>query len=414
MKKVLIVSYYYPPLGGVGIVKVLGNTRYLPELGWQTTVLCVRPDKDNRTSSLSGIPAAKRIFAARLRFTALTIRVLAKLRLDARQGFLLPDNYIDWFLPAYRAGCSELRRQKYDMIYATVPPYTCGLVAACLSHRSGLPLVVDIRDPWLDRTQPGREHRTRLHRRLDFALERYVVQRARKLTFIYQIGLDQYTRRYPDRAKDMVIVRPAFDFAREGCPRASPLLGKVTLAYAGHVYPPYAALRRLAQLLSGILKQGLNLTLGLWGCDDIPIARRIIETEGIADHVVWGKLLSLSEIFTIERSVTANIILLDFKTVPTKLYELLAAGRKIIYLGPPVEEQRSLLARYSAHHLCLGHIGSEPTRADIHRLARFLIKPDDPVIVAEKMKLVRDELSAMAQTRKLAALFDEALPPGPS
>jgi hypothetical protein len=327
--------------------------------------------------------------------------------LDARRGLILPDNFIDWFIPACFAGRQELQRQTYDLVYVTVPPYTSGLVAACLAQHSGLPLVLNIRDPWLDRTAPGQQHRTRMHRRLDYLLERYVVNTARKLTFIYQIGLDQYRRRYPRRSDDMTIIRPAFDFARlnGNPPRNSS--GKITLAYAGHIYSPYSAMKTLAKLLAGCRRHGLDFTLGLWGCDDIPMARKIISDEGLTDHVTWGGMRSLKEIYAIQQGVSANVILLDFKTVPTKLYELLAAGRKIVYIGPRVEDQEAILERYSAHYLCLNSNGSLPPQTDIDRLVQFLNSPEDAAQIDQKQDLVEKELSARAQTGRLAAIFEE-------
>jgi len=412
MRRILIVSYHYPPLGGVGIVQVLGTTRYLPEFGWEPTVLCAKPDINSDVDLANKTSAVSRVFARRFPFASTFMKALAKLRLDARRGLVLPDNFIDWFIPAYRAGRRALRRNHYDLIYATVPPYTSGLVAASLSRQSGVPFVLNIRDPWLDRTQPGQEHLTRLHRKLDSALERYAVDTARKLTFIYQIGLDQYRLRYPDRAHQMNIVRPAFDFERANGKPAARLPGKVTLAYAGHVYPPYDAMRTLAKLLAGCLRRGLDFTLGLWGCDQIPMAHRIVSEEGITDHVFWGETVSLREIFSIEREVTANVVLLDFKTVPTKLYEVLAAGRKILYVGPPVEDQETLLERYSNQYLCLGCNGTAPSQEEIDQLIRFLTAPDDPVKINSKKKLVEKELSAQAQTARLAAILDEVVEVG--
>jgi len=118
--------------------------------------------------------------------------------------------------------------------------------------------------------------------------------------------------------------------------------------------------------------------------------------------------LSLKEIFSIERGVTANIILLDFKTVPTKLYELLAAGRRIIYVGPKVADLETLLERFSIRYICFEAAGSTPTKSDVLSLCEFLSEPDDPDVMKQRGQLVIDELSARVQTQRLAAIFDKA------
>jgi hypothetical protein len=41
MKKVLIVTYYFPPSGGPGVQRVLKLVKYLPQFGWHPVVLTV-------------------------------------------------------------------------------------------------------------------------------------------------------------------------------------------------------------------------------------------------------------------------------------------------------------------------------------------------------------------------------------
>ncbi|MBE0585718.1 MAG: glycosyl transferase family 1, partial [Desulfofustis sp.] len=43
MKKVLVIAYYFPPLGGSGVQRVLKFVKYLPQFGWQPTVLTIGP-----------------------------------------------------------------------------------------------------------------------------------------------------------------------------------------------------------------------------------------------------------------------------------------------------------------------------------------------------------------------------------
>src|SRR5262245_46042997 len=108
MKKVLIVAYEYPPLARVAIVKVLGTTRYLPEFGWEPTVLCARPGhKSHMTEPANEDPVTARIVVKHPPLAPFAIRVLEKLSLGARRGLILPDNYVDWLLPACWAGRRE-------------------------------------------------------------------------------------------------------------------------------------------------------------------------------------------------------------------------------------------------------------------------------------------------------------------
>ncbi|RMD96362.1 MAG: hypothetical protein D6814_11545, partial [Calditrichaeota bacterium] len=43
MKKILLISYYFPPLGMGGTQRMASFARYLPQFGWQPVVLTVKP-----------------------------------------------------------------------------------------------------------------------------------------------------------------------------------------------------------------------------------------------------------------------------------------------------------------------------------------------------------------------------------
>src|ERR1051325_79447 len=44
MKRLLVIAYFYPPLAGGGVHRVLGFTRHLPRHGWSCTVVCAGAD----------------------------------------------------------------------------------------------------------------------------------------------------------------------------------------------------------------------------------------------------------------------------------------------------------------------------------------------------------------------------------
>ena len=68
MKKVLIVTYYFPPSGGPGVQRVLKFVKYLPEFGWQPVILTVQdgdyPARDE--SLLNEIPDHARVYRTKI------------------------------------------------------------------------------------------------------------------------------------------------------------------------------------------------------------------------------------------------------------------------------------------------------------------------------------------------------------
>ena len=167
-KRVLIVSYLFPPTGGVGVLRVTKFTKYLPEFGWQPSVLTVaNPSVPLFDESLTkDIPPQTIIRQARtfepgygLKGAvsagkgAGSVKGLAKTLVGSavrRVGSLLlqPDPQILWKPCAVRAGLQLLREVPHDVILVSGPPFSGFLVGAALARKTRLPLILDYRDEW--------------------------------------------------------------------------------------------------------------------------------------------------------------------------------------------------------------------------------------------------------------------------
>ncbi len=197
LKRVLAVSYVFPPVGGAGVQRLTKFVKYLPEFGWQSTVLtAARPSVPVFDASLiDDIPQTTRVVKARTlepayavkRWVATTrgkgqpstqdqravpagatsTRFSNRLRSavestfrDAANLVLQPDPQILWRRNAVKAGLEILRGERYDVILASAPPFSTFLVAQELGRRTGLPLVLDYRDEWTT-SQTHEENRPR-------------------------------------------------------------------------------------------------------------------------------------------------------------------------------------------------------------------------------------------------------------
>lgn len=173
-RRVLIVAYNFPPVGGAGVQRVTKFVKYLPEFGWDTTVLTTEnpsvPVYDE--SLLADVPpqtvvvkartlepgyALKRIVSAgngpadAVRTQSPQSRAIAWLKRSLRGAAnlaLQPDPQVLWNAQAINAGLQVLTQQKHDAIFVTAPPFSSFLIGAELARRTGLPLVLDYRDEW--------------------------------------------------------------------------------------------------------------------------------------------------------------------------------------------------------------------------------------------------------------------------
>lgn len=177
-RRVLFVAYLFPPVGGVGVHRVTKFVKYLPQFGWESSVLTVSnpsvPLLDD--SLLRDIPPSTIIRKAKTlepgyalknavsasggssktpvsRFSPRGIvsglKGLAKSAARAVGNTVLqPDSQILWRWNALNEGMKLLKDVPHDAIIATGPPFSSFLVGQTLARRTGLPLLLDYRDEW--------------------------------------------------------------------------------------------------------------------------------------------------------------------------------------------------------------------------------------------------------------------------
>jgi glycosyltransferase involved in cell wall biosynthesis len=168
-RRVLFVSYLFPPVGGVGVHRVTKFVKYLPQFGWDCSVLTVaNPSTPLIDGSLRrdvpvstvvcrartlepGYGLKKAVGAGQLEKTGLTASARSVARRFARRAIntvLQPDPQILWRPAALREGKNLLKETPHDAIIATGPPFSSLLLGASLAKASKLPLILDYRDEW--------------------------------------------------------------------------------------------------------------------------------------------------------------------------------------------------------------------------------------------------------------------------
>ena len=208
MKKVLIITYYWPPAGGPGVQRVLKFAKYLPQFGWQPIVLTVKDGefiardeslsedipknvKVFKTSSIEPNTIYKRFVGmdqnAILPDAVLTQKDVSwkkKIANWIRMNLFIPDAKIGWKPFAVSEGKQIIKEEKPDIIFSTSPPPTVHLIAQKLSRLSNIPWVADFRDPWTNIHYYKNQSMTRLTSGLDKKLESEVLRQANRVTVV--------------------------------------------------------------------------------------------------------------------------------------------------------------------------------------------------------------------------------------
>ena len=172
-RRVLLISYHFPPVGGAGVQRPAKFAKYLRQFGWDVSVLMAEnpsvPVLDE--SLLADIPPETIIRKARTwepgyqfksNITSQSTdgnaakpgiigRAKSKLKGMVRSTakmMLQPDPQVLWLPNAKKAALKLLRELPHDIILATAPSYSNLLLGSKLKQKTGLPLVVDYRDEW--------------------------------------------------------------------------------------------------------------------------------------------------------------------------------------------------------------------------------------------------------------------------
>ena len=172
MKKVLIITYYWPPAGGPGVQRWLKFTKYLPEFKIKPIIYCPKNpnypivDKSLMNEIPDGIEVLKYpifeptsslewFFGKGLkRYSGGLIpknkkqNILEKFLIFIRGNFFVPDSRVFWVKPSVRFLSDYILKNKIDTLITTGPPHSVHMIGLQLKKRFSLRWYADFRDPW--------------------------------------------------------------------------------------------------------------------------------------------------------------------------------------------------------------------------------------------------------------------------
>ncbi len=173
-KKILIISYYWPPAGGPGVQRWLKFVKYLPEFGWEPTVFIPEnpsyPIVDEtlqkdvpkdlkmiKTKIWEPYQLAEKFGKDNKKFKAGQFDVgenqswKAKLSIFVRGNFFIPDARVFWVKPSVEFLEKYLKANHYDVLVTTGPPHSLHLIGLGLKKKMpNLKWIADFRDPWTE------------------------------------------------------------------------------------------------------------------------------------------------------------------------------------------------------------------------------------------------------------------------
>lgn len=367
MKKVLVITYYWPPCGGVAVQRWLKICKYLSLFEWLPTVITTEngdyPFIDETlltevSSDLKVIktktPSFKNIFRMLsgknepLPYGSLQSNkndsLLKKLMLLIRSQFIIPDARVIWNKNAFQAAEKAIFSGIYEAVITTGPPHSTHLIGYELKKKYNLTWIADFRDPWTNIYYYQSFKRNFIVKQIDKFLEKKVVMNAdRVVTVSEQIG-----KLLPKRKID--IIPNSFDpddYMSYTYEKTSDFrikfVGSLTASRKDEVINAVRLFDKLAR------ENNLNIEFSLIG-NTYPIEKDI-ETErvklvntGFIDHkAVINECVNCELLLLVINQTLHNEGILTYK-----LFEYLGSKTKILGIGPVKGDAAKILEKSGA------------------------------------------------------------------
>lgn len=381
---IIMVAYYFPPEGNAAVYRPLRFLRGLVNKGWRATVISCEPYKYERhdLKLLDQVPSTVPIVRVRERDPWQALQAWRNMRLgeklasssadEARRvvagqyspwrswfrefvrlveaSVYRPDQVMSWIGPTARQTIAACQENRPDVLWATIGPLSSGVVAYRASMATGVPYVLDFRDPWGLGYYPQERKRPAWAKRSDDRIIAEMFAGARSVVFLFESVAESYLRAFPgalDKTKVHVIPN-GFDGEVE--PFTNPPGERCTVLYAGTLasYRYDTLLEGLVQLKRHDPVRTARLRLLFVGEKFQALIERAHDL-GVSDLIETMPPVTNAEIRRIQQEAHA-LLVLGRKPERTghelvagaKLFGYLQAGRPIIGIVPYDETRRIL------------------------------------------------------------------------
>lgn len=425
MNYVVMIAYFFPPEGNAGTYRPLRFVRHLAKMGWHPSVISVRPYRYERYDPglLALVPSETEIIRVRERDlwqaiqakraqrmqknlagasmgTVEQIRAAhhAPLRSRVREAvrtaeawYYRPDMAMSWIRPAVEATVSLCMRRRPNVIWATAGPVSSCIVAQRASRRTGVPYVLDFRDPHGLNYYESEVRRPAWAMRADRRTMYRVLAGAQAVVFLFDTVAECYWRAYLGAldASKIHIIPNGYDGA---IGEFAPLDGdKCTILYTGTLstYRYDTLLQSLHSFKKGAPAQAMRLRLLFVG-DYTEALEKEAAALGLSDIVEIAGPTSNAEIARLQREAHALLIL--GRESARKGYELVAGAKLFGYL--------------QARRPIVGVLPRDETRKILYRVGVSTVADVDSPL--EIIAVLRQVLDAWSEGRLSSLVPDRA------
>lgn len=377
MKKIILVSFHFPPDAAVGAIRVAKFVKYLPEFGWTPFVLTANEKAYDSTdqSRMSDVVDLETVFRTVVwpDPSAMYMRVkkwwycirgrqhifqektdtyrrtkdgkpegrLRRARYILLSIIKLADGKLGWIPPAMLRALLIIKQHKVNYVLTSGPPHAAHLVGLVLKLVHGTQWIADFRDPFILNPIRGTFFKSRLSETIEQWIEKKIVTHADKVISVAGRMSQAFVECYPELEKSkFVTISNGFDpddFSGLSKPKNS---YKFRITYTGTFYlgrTPSLFLRAVRELFceKKIPREEVEIVfIGSSRYVDGKSIEEIVRDEGLSSVTKIRDPLPYKQ--ALEEMTASHALLLlapeQYYQIPAKTFEYMASGANIIAL----------------------------------------------------------------------------------
>ena len=398
-KKILIITYYWPPAGGPGVQRWLKFAKYLPEFGWKPVIYTPEnpsyPLLDEtlmkdvpedievvRTKIWEPYQLAEKLNKSNKKFKAGQFDVgknqswKSKLSIWVRGNFFIPDARVFWVKPSIQFLEKYIQENNINTIVTSGPPHSLHLIGLGLKDKfPNLKWIADFRDPWTEISYYKHLKLTKSSDKKHRQLESAVFKNADITLATSYTDAENFRK----AGANSVCITNGFDESDSDKPKGQTeniLKDKFTLSYIG-VLEQLRNPENLWKVLDELIKENIDFanhfSLKFVGRIDDKILN-FIESSSLKNHIL--NLGYLAHGKAVEEMQTSEILLItNFPNesskgiIPGKIFEYLASGKQILSFGPDQADVSKILNETQA--------GKHFSYSDSETVKKFILEKFD-------------------------------------
>ncbi len=367
MKKVLYIAYYWPPCGGISLVRNLKFVKYFRNHGWEPIIYAPKNASYSiiDDTTVKDLPVGVEIIETPI-FEPYALFNLAKgkkakeqvkdvflvtdkkpslahkMGVWIRGNFFIPDARSLWIKPSIKHLRAYLKHHPVDAIISYGPPHSMHIIAKQLHAEFNIPWVSDWQDPWTEIDYFEKFYLTQKSRNKHIALEKEVITQADALVMVSKSWTKDLAK-LSGRKVDYI----PFGYDEQDFEGLTYTKGNhFTISHFGMLGTdrnPHHLWQALQELTQEMAEFKNHLRIHLAGQVDASVIASIANNK-LTDNLQFDRQINKNELFGYLVNSNVQLVLINNPElgitynnkgrIPAKVFECIGSKQPILVIGP--------------------------------------------------------------------------------